>query len=70
MSYKSNDAILCQMYRNGMVALSQVVDIRKDERVVVYTRQRQDKPVALISKKIKSQEFVELIQDDTVQIIF
>lgn len=70
VSYKSNDAILCQMYRNGTVTLSQVRDIRKDDRVIVYTRQRQDKSVALISQKIKSQEFVELIQDDTVQIIF
>ena len=70
VSYKSNDAILCQMYRSGMITLSQINDIRKDDRVVIYTRKREDESVALISEKIKNQEFTKLLQDNTVQVIF
>lgn len=70
VSYKSNDAILCQMYRSRMITLSQINDIRKDDRVVIYTRKREDESVALISEKIKNKEFTKLLQDNTVQVIF
>ena len=68
--YKSNDFLLCQMYRKGMITLNQVNDLRNDERVVVYTNNREDKSVALATKKTNNQEFIKLLQDANVQIIF
>ena len=70
VSYKSNDFLLCQMYRKGMITLNQVNDLRNDERVVVYTNNREDKSVALATKRTNNQEFIKLLQDVNVQIIF
>lgn len=70
VSYKSNDFLLCKMYRKGMITLNQVNDLRNDERVVVYTNNREDKSVALATKKTNNQEFIKLLQDANVQIIF
>ena len=58
------------MYRKGMITLNQVNDLRNDERVVVYTNNREDKSVALTTKKTNNQEFIKLLQDVNVQIIF
>ena len=58
------------MYRKGMITLNQVNDLRNDERVVVYTNNREDKSVALATKKTNTQEFIKLLQDANVQIIF
>lgn len=70
VSYKSNDFLLCQMYRTGLIGIDKISEIRKDERVVVYTLQREDKSVALITRKLGNQEFKELLQDEHVQVIF
>ena len=70
VSYKSNDFLLCQMYRNGTLTTEMVRSIRKDERVVTYTRRREDNSVALVSQKLNNPSFVELIQDRSTQIIF
>ena len=58
------------MYRKGMITLNQVNDLRNDERVVVYTNNREDKSVALATKNTNNQEFIKLLQDANVQIIF
>lgn len=70
VSYKSNDTLLCQMFRNGMLSLGQIDTLRCDERVVVYTRSRDDKSTALVAKRTDNQQFKVLLQDMNVQIIF
>lgn len=70
VSYKSNDTLLCQMFRNGKLALAQIDALRCDERVVVYTRSRDDKSTALVAKRTDNQQFKDLLQDMNVQIIF
>lgn len=70
VSYKSNDTLLCQMFRNGMLSLGQIDTLRRDERVVVYTRSRDDKSTALVAKRTDNQQFKILLQDMNVQIIF
>ena len=70
VSYKSNDTLLCQMFRNGMLSLGQIDTLRCDERVVVYTRSRDDKSTALVAKRTDNQQFKILLQDMNVQIIF
>lgn len=68
--FKSNDCLLCQMYRCRMITLNAVRKIRKDERVVTYVRQREDKSVALSSAKLNNEEFSELNQDENADVIF
>lgn len=70
VSYKSNDTLLCQMFRNGMLSLGQIDTLRCDERVVVYIRSRDDKSTALVAKRTDNQQFKILLQDMNVQIIF
>ena len=70
VSYKSNDFLLGQMYRKGMITLNQVNYLRNDEKFVVYTNNREDKSVALATRKTNNQEFIKLLQDANVQIIF
>lgn len=70
VSYKSNDFLLYQMYRNSMIGLEQIEEVRKDARTVVFTQQRPDQSVALTAEKLDNSRFVELIQDQSVQIIF
>jgi hypothetical protein len=70
VSFKSNDSLLCQMYRSGMITLDKVREVRKDERVVLYTRQREDKSIALASAKLDNAKFAELLYDSKAQVIF
>lgn len=70
VSYKSNDFLLYQMYRNGTITREKINDVRKDERVVTYTKRRPDQAVALASKKLNNRQFIDLLEDESVQIIF
>ena len=70
VSYKSNDFLLYQMYRSGTITQEKINDMRKDERVVTYTKRRPDQAVALVSKKLDNRQFINLLDDESVQIIF
>lgn len=70
VTYRSNDSLLCQMYRDRRLAVEEMENIRKDFRYMTYTLTRKDKTVALETKRIDNEEFVKLIQDESVQIIF
>ena len=70
VSYKSNDFLLYQMYRDGTITREKINDVRKDERVVTYTKRRPDQAVALASKKLNNRQFIDLLEDESVQIIF
>ena len=43
VAFKSNDFILCQMYREGALTLDAVRQLRRDDRKLTYTRQQADK---------------------------
>lgn len=70
ISYKSNDVLLYQLYRDEKIDLENVKRLRKDKRVVIYTKERPDQAVALITKKLDNEHFAEVIRDKSVQIIF
>lgn len=70
VTYKSNDFIMCQMYREGNLTIDQVKQLRKDTRRVLFTQKRPDESVALDEKTLDNDEFVKLIADPHVQIIF
>ena len=70
VTYRSNDAIMCQMYRNNQLSLEEINIIRKDARSVTYTIERADKSVAMETKTLGNEEFLKLVQDSSMQIIF
>lgn len=70
VSYKSNDFLLYQMYKNGTITLEKINEVRKDERVVIFTRKRTDESVALVTKKLDNNQYIELLRDGGAQIIF
>ena len=70
MAFKSNDFILCQMYREGTLSLDDVRQLRLDDRKLTYTRKQPDESIIYRKEVITKEQFVDLIQDATVQILF
>lgn len=70
VTYKSNDFVLCDLFRSGQIQLSDVSALRRDARKVTYTQQRPDKSTALITERLDNSAFERLIQDMTANIIF
>lgn len=70
VTYKSNDFILCQLFRDGKLSIEDVSIIRKDRRRVIYTQKQPDQSISLRIKSLDNEEFKNLIQDNTAQIIF
>lgn len=70
VAFKSNDFILCQMYREGALTLDAVRQLRRDDRKLTYTRQQADKSIICRKEVITKEQFIDLIQDATVQILF
>lgn len=70
VSYKSNDAILCQLFREGKISIENLDDYRKDTRKITYSREQMDHSMILVSEVIDNDSFATLIQDKSVCIIF
>lgn len=70
VTYRSNDSIMWQLYRDKQLSLEDIVELRKDERNVIYTLEKVDKTIALQTKRLDNAGFVKLIQNESVQIIF
>ena len=70
ISYKSNDAILCQLCRLGIISIDQIGEFRKNERKITYSRAQIDKSIVLVTEYVNNEDFVDLVQDSSVHIIF
>lgn len=70
VSYKSNDAILCQLIRNGEINLETLSDFRKDIRKITYSKEQEDQSVILVTELVDNELFAQLVTDKTVHIIF
>lgn len=70
VSYKSNDAILCQLLREGKINIENLGDYRKDIRKITYSKVQDDHSVILVTEVIDNDMFLELVEDTTVHIIF
>ena len=70
VSYKSNDAILCQLFRDGKIGVENIGDYRKDTRKITYSKVQDDHSVILVTKMVDNDLFLELVQDKLVHIIF
>lgn len=70
VSYKSNDAILCQLFREGKIDIENLEDYRKDFRKMTYSKVQDDHSVILVTDVVDNQLFIELVRDKSVHIIF
>ena len=70
VSYKSNDAILCQLFREKKISIENVGDYRKDIRKITYSKEQGDHSIILVSEVVDNDAFSNLIQDYSVHIIF
>lgn len=70
VSYKSNDAIICQLFRLGVIKAEEVSQYRKDERKITYSKEQSDHSIVLVKERVDNDSFIKLISDTTVHIIF
>lgn len=70
VSYKSNDAILCQLFRDGKISIENLGTYRKDIRKITYSKVQDDHSVILVTEVVDNDLFLELVQDTSVYIIF
>ena len=70
VSYKSNDAILCQLVRDGKINIDNLGDYRKDVRKITYSKEQDDHSIILVTELVDNELFAQLVLDKTVHIIF
>ena len=70
VSYKSNDAILCQLVRDGKINLENLSEYRKDVRKITYSKEQDDHSIVLVTELVDNELFAQLAADKTVRIIF
>lgn len=70
VSYKSNDAILCQLVRAGRINLDNLNEYRKDVRKITYSKEQDDHSIVLVTELVDNELFAQLVADETVHIIF
>ena len=70
VSYKSNDAILCQLVREGKISIDSLDKYRKDIRRITYSKEQDDHAVILVTEMADNELFARLVSDKTVHIIF
>lgn len=70
VSYKSNDAILCQLIRIGKIDVEDLGDYRKDIRKITYSKEQEDHSIILVTELVDNELFIQLALDKTVHIIF
>lgn len=70
VSYKSNDAILCQLVRDGKMSIEDIDDYRKDMRKITYSKEQDDHSIILVTELVDNELFEQLVADKTVRIIF
>ena len=65
-----NDAILCQLVRDGEINIDNLGDYRKDVRKITYSKEQDDHSIILVTELVDNELFVQLVLDKTVHIIF
>jgi hypothetical protein len=70
VSYKSNDAILCQLIRDGKIKVDRLNDYRKDVRKITYSKEQADHSTILVTELVDNEMFAQLVRDEVVHIIF
>lgn len=52
VSHKSNDAILCQLVKDGKISIDNLGDYRKDVRKITYSKEHDDHSIILVTTTI------------------
>ena len=69
-SISFNDAILCQLVRDGEINIDNLGDYRKDVRKITYSKEQDDHSIILVTELVDNELFAQLVLDKTVHIIF
>ncbi|MCC8101945.1 MAG: hypothetical protein LIP11_06680 [Clostridiales bacterium] len=70
VSYKSNDAILFQLFYEGKMNIESIGICRKDMRKMTYSKEQDDHSIVLVTEAVDNDTFIDLIQEHSVHIIF
>ncbi|MGN1404725.1 MAG: hypothetical protein ACI4WM_00530 [Erysipelotrichaceae bacterium] len=70
VSFKSNDSILCQLFRDGIINEETIKEIRTESRTITYIKELFDKSIVQETMLFDTDGFLELIRDNAVRIIF
>lgn len=70
VSYKSNDAILCQLARDGKIRSKDLSSYRKDSRKITYSKEQEDHSIVLVTELVNNERFVQLVENEAVRIVF
>lgn len=70
VSYKSNDFILCQLFRLGKITEADIRFFRKDERNVTYTILKSDSSIGLQTNRLNTEKFIEYVKNPKFNIIY
>ena len=70
ISYKSNDAILCHLFRLGKLSEEDIRSERKTNRRITYSKVMDDKSVVLATELLDTNDFINLVKDNSVHIVF
>jgi len=70
VSYKSNDFILCQLFRLGKITEADIRSLRKDERNVTYTIVKPDSSIGLQMNRLDTDWFIELVKNPGFNVIY
>lgn len=70
VSYKSNDAILCHLFRLGKLSEENIRSGRKAKRRITYSKVMDDKSVVLATELLDTNDFINLVKDNSVHIVF
>ena len=55
ISYKSNDAILCQLFREKKINIENLGAYRKDSRKITYSKEQEDHSIILVTEVVDGQ---------------
>ncbi|SDA38737.1 hypothetical protein SAMN02910368_00201 [Lachnospiraceae bacterium G11] len=70
VAYKSNDSIICQLLREGIIVPADVHNLRKNNRKVTFSREQVDYSVVLTTELADNEFLIELAGDRSVHIVF
>lgn len=70
VSYKSNDFILWQLYRQGQITEANIRALRKNERNVTYTIVKPDSSIGFQMNCLDTEKFIEFVKNTGFNVIY
>ena len=70
IAFKSEDSLLCQMLRSGMLKTEDLAVLRPNPRYLQYMKIQSDGAVAAVNKRVDNGEFLSMVRDLSIHIVF